>query len=32
MAFDLHALGAAQALIEVGVKLVLRNVPHGCLY
>src|SRR5829696_9975034 len=31
MAFDLHALGATQSLIEIGVKLVLRNVPHGYL-
>src|SRR5215211_1750113 len=31
MAFDLHALRATQSLIEIGVKLVLRNVPHGYL-
>src|SRR5215204_5894301 len=31
VAFDLNALGTAQTLIQVGVELVLRNVPHESL-
>ena len=31
MALDLDALGTAQSLIQVGVKLVVRNVPHDFL-
>ncbi len=29
MAFDLDTLGPAQPLVEIGVQLLLRNVPHG---
>src|SRR6185295_4481773 len=32
MALDLYALRATQALVEIGMQLVLRNVPHGPLY
>ena len=31
MAFDLDTLGPAQPLVEIGVQLLLRNVPHGPL-
>ena len=31
MTLDLHALRPAQTLVEIGVQLVLRNVPHGSL-
>src|SRR5918999_130275 len=32
MTLNLNALRTAQPLIEVGVKFVLRNVPHGSLW
>ena len=28
MAFDLDTLGAAKCLVEIGVELLFRNVPH----
>ena len=31
MALDLDALRAAQRLVQIGVQLVFRNVPHGSL-